>query len=60
MESWLRPAFFFGVLMTERTYEIALKIIEKIFHAEPKTFKGFLLNFLVRRVEKYEQKHYPM
>lgn len=47
-------------IKTERDYQNALKLIEKLWDAKPNTSKGDRLEVLVTLVEAYEQKHYKI
>ena len=47
-------------IKTERDYRKALKEIENLWDAKPKTSMGDRLDVLVTLVEAYEQKHYKI
>ena len=47
-------------IKTEKDYEDALKRLEKVFDAEPKSKEGDELEILSMLIEKYEDEHYPI
>ncbi len=48
------------LIKTEKDYQKALKRMEVIFDARPKTKKGDELEILGFLIEKYEDAHYPI
>ena len=44
----------------EKDYQRALRVLEKIFDANPNTPEGDQAQMLVLLVEDYEKKHYPI
>jgi HTH-type transcriptional regulator/antitoxin HigA len=47
-------------IKTQQEYQEILIRIEKLFEAQPNTEEGEELLRLVRLVEEYENKHYPI
>ncbi len=47
-------------IKNEKDYQKALKELEKVFDAKPKTPEGDLGQMLVLLIEDYEKKHYPI
>ena len=47
-------------IRTEKDYQKALKRLEVIFDARPKTKEGDELEILGFLIEKYEEEHYPI
>lgn len=47
-------------IKTEEEYQQALSKIEKLFDAKPNTKEGEELDRLVKLIEEYESKHYPI
>lgn len=47
-------------IKTEQDYELALKQMEKVFHAKPNTTEGDLLEILSMLIHEYEQKNYKV
>ena len=47
-------------IKTAKDYEDALKRMDKVFDAEPKTKEGDELEILSMLIEKYEDEHYPI
>ncbi|MFZ5553667.1 MAG: helix-turn-helix domain-containing protein [Bacteroidota bacterium] len=50
----------FKLIKTERDYKKALKRLEEIFDARPKSKEGDELEILALLIEKYEEEHYPI
>lgn len=46
--------------MTEQEYELALKRLNDIFDADTGTPEGDEALRLIKKIEKYEEKHYPI
>ena len=47
-------------IKSEQEYELALKQMEKVFHAKPNTPEGDLLEVLSLLIHQYEKKHYKI
>jgi HTH-type transcriptional regulator/antitoxin HigA len=47
-------------IKTEKEYKSALKLAKKFWDSEPHTSQEKGLERLITRIEKYEEKHYPM
>lgn len=47
-------------IKTEKDYKSTLKVIQKLWDAEPDTPDGDTLDILVTLVEVYEKEHYPI
>jgi HTH-type transcriptional regulator/antitoxin HigA len=47
-------------IKTKTDYRVALKEIESLMHAKPRTREGDRLEVLVTLVEAYEARHYPL
>ena len=47
-------------IKTEQEYRLALKKMETIFHAKPKTAEGDLLYALSLAIHQYEEEHYKI
>ncbi len=47
-------------IKTKADYRVALKKIEALMHAKPRTPQGDRLEVLVTLVEAYDAKHYPL
>ncbi|MBR4791970.1 MAG: helix-turn-helix domain-containing protein [Treponema sp.] len=48
------------LIKTEKDYEEALKLADKLFDAEPDTPEGDILELIVTLIEIYEKEHYPI
>lgn len=48
------------IIQNEEEYEIALREIDKLFHAKPGTPEGNRLELLLLLVEHYEKQHHPI
>lgn len=47
-------------ILIEEHYEEALKRVEELWDAEPDTEEARLLLEYVKRIEEYENRHYPI
>ena len=48
------------LIKTEKDYEEALKLADKLFDADPDTPEGDILELIVTLIEIYEKEHYPI
>lgn len=49
-----------GFMKNEQDYDLALKELERVFHAKPNTREGDFFEVLPLLVQEYEQKHYAI
>ena len=48
------------VIDTQKEYQAAMKRVDELFHARPKTKEAEELKLLLVLIEKYEDEHYPI